>query len=63
VLAIALGSGLVTLILILNGLRVAFVRHDKIGVRAIVLTAILSLVTGALTLWQLFLQIQQLTRS
>ncbi len=60
VIIIALLSGLVTVAFILSGLRSAFVRHRKIGVRALLLTTVFSLLTGAFTLWQLILLIQQL---
>jgi hypothetical protein len=59
-MAVALASGLVTVVLILNGLRVAFLRHQKVGVRALMLTTLFSLVTGALTLWQLLQLLRQL---
>ena len=59
-MAIALLSGLFTVVFILIGLRSAFVRHRKIGVRALLLTTVFSLLTGGFTLWQLvqlFLQL------
>ncbi len=60
VMAIVLVCGLVTVAFVLSGLRGAFVRHRKIGVRALLLTTVFSLVTGALTLWQLYQLLQQL---
>lgn len=54
----ALVSGLLTVIFILNGLRVAFGRHQRIGLRGLLLTTGFSLLTGAFTLWQLFQLLQ-----
>ena len=59
-LVVALVSGLATVIFILSGLRQALVGHKKLGIRALVLTTCLSLVTGVFTLWQLVLVAQQL---
>jgi hypothetical protein len=58
VTALALVSGVVTVVFILNGLRMAFVRHQRIGVRGLLLTTCFSLLTGAFTLWQLFQLLQ-----
>jgi hypothetical protein len=59
-MAIALLSGLFTVVFILAGLRSAFVRHQKIGLRALLLTTVFSLLTGGFTLWQLVSLLQQL---
>lgn len=57
-LALALVSGLATVIFILNGVRVAFVRHRRIGARALLFTSLLSLVTMGFTAWQLIQLLQ-----
>ena len=57
-LALALLSGLATVIFILNGLRLAFVRHQRIGARALLFTTLLSLVTLGFTAWQLIQLLQ-----
>lgn len=59
-LAVALISGLATVAFIAGGLRRAFVRHKMLGLRALVLTSVFSLLTGAFTIWQLVLVAQQL---
>ncbi len=61
-LVVALLSGLVTVVFIVGGLRRAFVRQKALGVRALVLTGVFSLLTGAFTIWQLVLVAQQLQR-
>lgn len=57
---VALVSGLVTVIFILNGLRQVFVRHRTLGMRALVMTTVVGLLTGAFTVWQLVVVAQQL---
>jgi hypothetical protein len=57
-LALALVSGLATVVFLLNGLRLAFVRHQRIGGRALLLTTLLSVVTMGFTVWQLVLLLQ-----
>jgi hypothetical protein len=59
-LVVALVSGLLTVIFIMTGLRQAFVRHKKLGMRALVLATVFSLLTGVFTIWQLVLVAQQL---
>jgi hypothetical protein len=59
-LIVALVSGLLTVIFIVSGLRQAFVRHKKLGMCALVLTTVFSLLTGVFTIWQLVLVAQQL---
>lgn len=59
-LAVALISGLATVIFIGAGLRRALVRHKTLGTRTLVLTTIFSLLTGVFTIWQLVLVAQQL---
>ena len=59
-LVVALISGLVTIVFIVAGLHRAFVRHKALGVRALVLTSIFSLLTGLFTIWQLVLVAHQL---
>lgn len=59
-LVVALISGLATVVFIAGGLRRAFVRHKMLGVRALVLTSVFSLLTGVFTIWQLVLVAQQL---
>lgn len=59
-LVVALVSGLATVVFIVGGLRRALVRHKTLGVRALVLTSVFSLLTGAFTIWQLVLVAQQL---
>lgn len=59
-LIVALVSGLATVVFILSGLRQAFVRHKTVGLRALVLTTVFSLLTGMFTIWQLLLVAQQL---
>ena len=59
-LVVALVSGVATVVFIAGGLRRAFVRHKALGVRALVLTSVVSLLTGLFTIWQLVLVAQQL---
>lgn len=59
-LVMALISGSVTVAFIVGGLRRALVRHKALGVRALVLTGVFSLLTGVFTIWQLVLVAQQL---
>lgn len=59
-LVVALIAGLATVIFIVSGLRRAFVRHQTLGVRTLVLTSIFSVLTGVFTIWQLVLVAQQL---
>jgi dolichol kinase len=59
-LIVALVSGLATVIFIMSGLRRALVRHKTLGLRALVLTTVFSLLTGVFTIWQLVLVAQQL---
>ena len=59
-LILALISGLATVAFIAGGLRRAYVRHKTLGARALVLTSVFSLLTGAFTIWQLVLVAQQL---
>jgi hypothetical protein len=59
-LVAALISGLLTVVFIVCGLHRALVRHEALGVRALVLTSVFSLLTGAFTIWQLVLVAQQL---
>ena len=60
VLVLALVCGLLTCVFIVTGLRRSLARHKSLGVRALVLTTIFSLLTGAFTIWQLVLTTQQL---
>jgi hypothetical protein len=62
-LLVALGSGLATVVFIVSGLRRALVQHKTLGLRALVLTTVVSLLTGVCTLWQLVLVAQQLQRA
>jgi dolichol kinase len=59
-LLVALVSGLATVVFIVTGLRRAIVGHKSLGMRALVLTTIVSLLTGVFTVWQLVLVAQQL---
>jgi hypothetical protein len=59
-LLVALVSGLATFVFIVSGLRRAILGHKRLGIRAFVLTTVLSLLTGAFTIWQLVLVAQQL---
>jgi hypothetical protein len=59
-LVLALVSGALTVTFILGGLRKAVRRHEHLGARTLVLTTIFSALTGAFTLWQLVLVLQQL---
>lgn len=59
-LVAALISGLLTVVFIVSGLRRALVRHEALGMRALVLTTVFSLLTGVFTIWQLVLVAQQL---
>ena len=59
-LVVALVSGLLTVVFIVGGLRRAVARHQRLGVRALVLTTIFSLLTGVFTIWQLVLVAAQL---
>ena len=56
----SLFCGLATVLFIVGGLRRAFVRSGKLGMRALLLTTIFSLLTGVFTIWQLVLAAQQL---
>lgn len=62
-LLVAFGSGLATVVFIVSGLRRAIVQHKTLGLRALVLTTVVSLLTGVFTLWQLVLVAQQLQRA
>jgi hypothetical protein len=59
VLIVALLSGLATLIFILDGVRRVFTRATRIGVRVLLVTTVLSLLTGIFTVWQLVQVVQQ----
>lgn len=59
-LIIALLSGLFTVIFILDGVRRIYARALKIGMRALLITTVLSLLTGIFTIWQLVQVFQQL---
>jgi hypothetical protein len=59
-LFVAVASGLATMVFILVGLHRAFLGHKTLGVRALVLTTLFSLLTGAFSIWQLVLAAQQL---
>ena len=60
VTAIALLSGLFTLVFILNGVRRALGGSQMVGSRQLIVTTVLSIVSGVFTLWQLVLVLQQL---
>lgn len=60
VLVVALACGLATVAFIVSGLWRAVRRGQALGVRSLLLTTIVSLLTGAFTLWQLALVAQQL---
>jgi hypothetical protein len=60
-LIVALVSGLATVVFILSGLRRALRRHQTLGLRALVTTTVVSLLTSAFTIWQLVLVAQQLS--
>ena len=59
-LLVALVCGLATVAFIVSGLRRSMVGHKSIGMRALVLTTVFSLLTGVFTVWQLVLVAQQL---
>ena len=60
-IVLAVASGLATMVFILVGLRRAFLGHKTLGVRALALTTLFSLLTGAFSIWQLVLAAQQLS--
>ena len=62
-LVVALVSGLATVVFIVTGLRRALVGHKRLGMRALVVTSVFSLLTGVFTIWQLVLVAQQLHRA
>jgi hypothetical protein len=59
VLVIALVSGLFTLIFILTAVLRLFRGAVRIGVRALLVTTLLSVLTGIFTIWQLLQVVQQ----
>ena len=59
-LLVACVCGLATVVFIMSGLRRALVQHKTLGMRALVLTTVVSLLTGVFTIWQLVLVAQQL---
>lgn len=59
VLIVALLSGLFTLIFILDGVRRIFTRAARIGMRILLITTVLSVLTGIFTIWQLVQVVQQ----
>lgn len=61
-LLVALVSGLATVAFLIGGLRRMVVQHKTLGRRALVLTTVLSLLTGIFTIWQLVLVAQQLAQ-
>jgi hypothetical protein len=58
-LLVGVVSGLATVVFIVSGLRRAFVQHKPLGMRALVLTTVFSLLTAIFTIWQLVLTAQQ----
>lgn len=59
-LIVSLVCGLATVLFIVFGLRRAFVRNSTLGMRALLLTTLFSVLTGVFTIWQLVLVVQQL---
>ena len=57
----ALLAGLFTLIFLLDGVRRAYRGKRQIGVRVLVITTLLSVLTGIFTIWQLAQVVQQFT--
>lgn len=58
---VAFLSGLCTLAFIFDGVRRAFAGSRAPGLRLLIVTSALSIVTGLFTLWQLALVLQQLS--
>jgi hypothetical protein len=59
VLIVALLSGLFTLLFILDGVRRIYRRAARIGLRVLIVTTVLSALTGIFTIWQLMQVLQQ----
>lgn len=59
-LVAAIISGLLTLVFILNGLRTARQGDAHVGRRALIVSAVLSLLTAIFTIWNLVQTLQQL---
>ena len=59
VLIAALLSGLFTLLFILDGVRRIYTRAARIGARILLVTTLLSVLTGIFTIWQLVQVAQQ----
>jgi hypothetical protein len=59
VLIVALVSGLFTLLFILAGVRRLYMRAVRIGLRVLLITTVLSVLTGIFTIWQLVQVLQQ----
>jgi hypothetical protein len=59
VLIVALLSGLFTLLFILDGVRRIYTRAARIGARILLVTTLLSVLTGIFTIWQLAQVLQQ----
>jgi hypothetical protein len=57
----ALLAGLFTLIFLLDGVRRAYRGKQQAGVRVLVITTLLSVLTGIFTIWQLAQVVQQFT--
>jgi hypothetical protein len=60
VTVVALLSGACTLMFIVNGARRALTGSRTVGARQLIVTTMLSIITGIFTLWQLVLVLQQL---
>jgi hypothetical protein len=59
VLVGALLAGLFTLIFLLDGVRRVYGGRGGVGVRVLVITTLLSVLTGIFTIWQLAQVVQQ----
>jgi hypothetical protein len=46
---------LARVVFVMSGLHQTFVEHKKFGMRALVLTTVMHLLTGGFTVWQLVL--------